>query len=73
VLEDLYGRPILQCCSHHVRELLTLGFQHLSPSGRTDQRPDRGRHSGETYFDETLGRPLWWHDGQWRDATGAAA
>jgi hypothetical protein len=71
VLEDVFGRPILQCRSHHVRELLTLGFQHLPPGGPSGERPAQGRYPGEQFFDETLRKPVWWDGaGSWRDAQG---
>lgn len=45
----------------------------LTQSGTTAQRPDTIRWIGRTYFDATLGIPIWWDGSQWVDATGAPA
>jgi hypothetical protein len=55
-----------------LRQLLDLGFRPLPRSGATAERPGVGRYAGEFFFDETLGRPLWWSEGAWRGADGAA-
>jgi len=44
----------------------------LPGGGSTADRPAAGRYPGEMFFDETLGRPLWWSAGAWRNADGAA-
>ena len=45
----------------------------LRSSGTTANRPTVGLFIGRTYFDTTLGKPVW-HDGSgWVDATGASA
>lgn len=56
-----------------LRQLLDLGFRQLPRTGATVERPPAGRYSGETFLNETLGRPLWWSAGAWRDADGAPA
>ena len=53
-----------------LRQLLDLGFRLLPPSGATADRPLAGRYPGDTFFDQTLGRPLWWSAGAWRTADG---
>jgi hypothetical protein len=53
-------------------QLLDLGFRHLPPTGVTADRPCAGRYEGDAFFDQTLGRPLWWSAGAWRGADGAA-
>lgn len=53
-----------------LRQLVDLGFAPLPRAGVTRERPAAGRYSGEMFFDETLGRPLWWSAGAWRDADG---
>jgi hypothetical protein len=53
-----------------LRQLLDLGFRQLPRAGTSEARPRAGRYPGETFFDETLGRPLWWYAGAWRDANG---
>jgi hypothetical protein len=58
--------------THWLRQLLNLGFRQLPRSGSSADRPVAGRYPGEMFFDETLGRPLWWSAGGWRDADGAA-
>ena len=53
-----------------LRQLLDLGFRLLPPSGATADRPLAGRYAGDTFFDQTLSRPLWWSDGAWRTSDG---
>ena len=55
-----------------LRQLLDLGFCLLPRTGSSAARPSCGRYTGEMLFDETLGRPLWWWQDAWRDATGDA-
>jgi hypothetical protein len=55
-----------------LRQLLDLGFRHLPPTGATTERPAAGHYAGAMFFDETLGRPLWWSAGRWRGADGKA-
>lgn len=40
--------------------------------GTTAQRPKKPT-TGDTWFDTTLGYPIWWSGTQWVDATGVAA
>ena len=54
-----------------LRQLLDLGFRQMPRCGTTASRP-AGRYTGEMFFDETLGRPLWWSAGAWRGAGGGA-
>jgi hypothetical protein len=53
-----------------LRQLLNLGFRQMPRAGTTANRPTAGRYPGDTYFDQTLGRPLWWSAGAWRSADG---
>jgi hypothetical protein len=39
--------------------------------GTTAARPTIQLTIGQTYFDTTLGRPVWWRGAAWVDATGA--
>lgn len=55
-----------------LRQLLDLGFRQLPRTGASADRPATGHYAGEMFFDETLGRPLWWSDGAWRGADGGA-
>jgi hypothetical protein len=55
-----------------LRQLLDLGFRQLPPTGATANRPIAGRYPGDTFFDQTFGRPLWWSAGAWRGADGKA-
>ena len=41
-------------------------------SGTTAQRPTSSLWVGRTYFDTTLGKPIWYKNPGWVDATGAA-
>lgn len=45
----------------------------LRASGTTAQRPTEGLFVGRTYFDTTLGQPVWYDGTGWVDATGASA
>jgi hypothetical protein len=56
-----------------LRQLLNLGFRELPPAGRSEERPKAGRYPGEMFFDQTLGRPLWWSGSAWCGADGVAA
>lgn len=42
-------------------------------SGATANRPTNGMQAGDSYFDTTLGIPIWYSGSGWVDATGAAA
>jgi len=42
----------------------------LTGSGTTAQRPVRGLYVGRTYFDTTLGGPIWFNGSGWVDAGG---
>jgi hypothetical protein len=42
-------------------------------SGTTANRPDKDLWIGRTYFDESLGIPIWYDGTQWVDATGTPA
>lgn len=53
-----------------LRQLLDLGFRQLPRTGTAAERPPAGRYPGEMFYDETLGRPLWWSAGAWRGADG---
>lgn len=55
-----------------LRQLLDLGFRPLPPCGPTEDRPAAGRYDGDSFFDQTLGRPLWWSAGAWRTGDGTA-
>lgn len=40
--------------------------------GATRSRPTINLLVGQTYFDTTLGKPVWWQGSQWVDATGVS-
>jgi hypothetical protein len=44
----------------------------VSQSGTTAQRPTTELWVGRTYFDTTLGKPVWYEGPGWVDATGSA-
>jgi hypothetical protein len=39
--------------------------------GATATRPTIQLTVGQTYFDVTLGKPIWWKGAEWVDGTGA--
>ena len=39
-------------------------------AGITADRPTAALHVGETYFDTTLGVPIWWNGTAWVNASG---
>ena len=41
----------------------------IGGKGNTSKRPS-SRNKGYLYFDETLGKPIWWNGTVWVDATG---
>lgn len=43
----------------------------LTLSGTTAKRPTTMLWTGRTYFDTTLGKPIWYKTAGWVDATGA--
>jgi hypothetical protein len=40
--------------------------------GSTAQRPNNGLVVGQSYYDETLGQPIWWSGSGWVDADGGS-
>jgi hypothetical protein len=45
-------------------------LQASSQSGTTADRPTKGLYVGRTYFDTTIGKPIWYEGPGWVDATG---
>jgi len=39
-------------------------------AGTSTSRPVSGISIGFTYFDTTLGKPIWWNGSGWKDANG---
>lgn len=60
-------------------EMLRQAFLHVANAvnnpdfGSTAQRPVTGLVTGQTFYDLTLAKPVWWNavTGTWKDATGA--
>jgi hypothetical protein len=70
-IEPIYGRPIYEDRHHRIAELVRLGFTPLPQFGATADRPARGDHAGQFYYDTGFRKPLFWDgEGQWRDALG---
>ena len=45
----------------------------IAPHGTTVSRPTpSSTEIGYTYFDETIGKPIWWNGSAWVDSTGAS-
>lgn len=45
-------------------------IQDVSNAATSTQRPTTFLYTGKTYFDTTLGLPIWWNGAAWVDATG---
>ena len=43
----------------------------LTSNGQTATRPTKMLWAGRTYFDSSLGKPIWYNGATWVDATGA--
>jgi hypothetical protein len=48
------------------------GIFYTQQSGTTAKRPTKGLFAGRTYFDTTLGIPIWYKTAGWVSAAGAA-
>jgi hypothetical protein len=46
------------------------GFVAQPISGTTANRPAVQLHIGQTYYDTTLDRPIWWNGTVWKKADG---
>ena len=40
-------------------------------SGTSNERPTTDLYAGNSYYDTTLGKPIWWNGSAWVDITGA--
>jgi hypothetical protein len=49
------------------------GANNFPDQGATGSRPKAQLTIGQTYFDTTLGKPVWWRGSVWVDATGTPA
>lgn len=62
-----------------IRRFIAQMFQRIAVAfnnpdfGVTGDRPASQLTVGQTYFDTTLGFPVWWDGVQWVDATGTPA
>jgi len=45
----------------------------LQAAGPSGERPARNLYVGQSWFDTTLGRPIWWNGSGWIKADGSAA
>lgn len=41
-----------------------------SIAGATEKRPTANLYNGKTYFDITIGKPIWYFNNSWRDSNG---
>jgi hypothetical protein len=46
-------------------------FAQEFSTGTTARRPTAQLSEGQTYWDSTLSKPIWWNGSAWEDATGA--
>lgn len=47
--------------------------ESVTQAGPTSKRPSRNLWTGRTYFDEDLGKPIWYNGTIWVKADGTAA
>lgn len=52
--------------------LVEAGAVRVAASGPTAERPTDQLHTGLSFFDTTIGRPVFWNGNAWRDAMGGA-
>ena len=57
--------------AYAVVSLLAGGWVFGPASGSTGSRPTDHLVPGVTFWDATLGKPIWWTGAAWKDATGA--
>lgn len=55
------------------QDSITERVNQMTSSGTTAQRPTAGLYPGRTYYDTTLGLPIWWSGSAWKKADGTAA
>ena len=55
------------------REIAFAATRASVDSGTTADRPTSDLWTGRTYFDTTLGQPIWYDGSGWVDATGTTA
>ena len=69
------GSPASATVNNEWRNFFVAAYNILSAvtmSGTTANRPTKMLWTGRTYFDTTLGKPIWYKTAGWVDATGAA-
>ena len=72
---DASGFPAMSSVSNEWRNFFMAAYNILSAvtmSGTTANRPTKLLWTGRTYFDTTLGKPVWYKTAGWVDATGGA-
>lgn len=53
-------------------DAMTKTANDMRSSGSTGNRPTARLFAGRTFFDTTLGKPIWYDGTGWVDATGAS-
>jgi len=56
---------------HRMYHAIAAAFNYPD-QGTTGGRPTQQRVIGQTYFDHTLGIPIWWNGTAWVNASGTA-
>lgn len=72
---DANGNPAMQVVNNEWRNFFVAAYNvllALTMSGTTANRPTKLLWTGRTYFDTTLGKPIWYKTSGWVDATGVA-
>ncbi|MEE1476276.1 hypothetical protein [Fusobacterium sp.] len=54
------------------RYITTSSLTPVATSGNTSSRPSSNLNIGQSYYDTSLGKPIWWDGSRWKNSTGAA-
>lgn len=52
------------------KDVINAHSRAIQVSGTTSARPTNNLTTGQTYYDETLNRPIWWTGSAWIKADG---
>lgn len=52
--------------------ITTSSLTPVATSGNTSSRPSSNLGIGQSYYDTSLGKPIWWNGSRWKDSTGTS-